>query len=100
MTRFTTRVELYGDPNYETYTKLHNAMLQGGFSRQITFDKVTYWLPNAEYTYSGDATQESVKNKAVSIAATLWKEFGVLVTKTEVDRAHHNLKKVVLTPQH
>lgn len=92
--RFTTRVELYGDPSYETYKSLHAEMESKGFSRQIKFDKITYWLPNAEYTISkSDATQHQIKDLAVEAASKVWKDFGVLVTQTEVDRGYYNLKK-------
>ena len=96
MSRFTTRVELYGDPNYATYNKLHEAMLKGGFSRKIKFDEKgpTYWLPNAEYTSEGTQTPDVVKDVVVKIVATIWTDYGVLVTKTEIARAHHNLKPV------
>ena len=95
MTKYTTRVELYGNPDYKTYEILHAKMLQAGFTRQVEISKVTYWLPNAEYTFYGEATTViHVKDNAVKIAGLVWKDFGVLVTKTEVDRGFHNLKKV------
>ena len=94
MSRFTTRVELYGDPNYETYNKLHANMETLGFSRQIIFNQVTYWLPNAEYTITSEDSIGTIKNKAINAASKVWVDFGVLVTKTEVDRDFHNLKNV------
>jgi len=82
MTKFTTRVELYGSPDYATYEKLHSAM------------EVTYWMPHAEYNLYAEKTAETVKDLAVKAAGTVWRDFAVLVTKTETDRAIYNLKKV------
>jgi hypothetical protein len=96
MSKFTTRVELYGNPSYETYKKLHEAMEKAGFVRTIVFDKIKYWLPNAEYNSEGTMETSQVLQSAKTAATTVWpvKEFGVLVTRTEVTREMHNLKSV------
>jgi hypothetical protein len=93
MSRFTTRVELYGNPSYEVYNSLHEAMQKKGFSRKIQLSNVVYWLPNAEYTMDSTQTTQQVVDLAKSAAASVWQDFGVMVTKTEVDRGYHNLKK-------
>lgn len=96
MSTFTTRVELYGEPSYQTYKTLHEKMEAAGFTRKISFEgsNTVYWLPNAEYSIKGVHTAEEIKNKTVIIAKTVWVDFGVLVTQTEVGRSVHNLKVV------
>lgn len=95
MSRFTTRIELYGEPSFKVYETLHAQMEQAGFSRTILYDGITYWLPNAEYSYEhATDTAHHVKDKAVAIAAKIWDDFGVFVTQTDVTRSIHNLKKV------
>jgi hypothetical protein len=94
MSRFTTRVELYGNPTFETYKSLHDAMERNKFSRKVQYNSKTFWLPNAEYTWEGAETTVWVKDLTVKIAATVWKDFGVMVTRTEVTREFHNLKSV------
>lgn len=99
MSKFTVRVEPYGQPSGSIYETLHEAMEKGGFTRKISFEKdgktTTYWLPNAEYSIDGTQTPDDIKDKAVIVVKTVWVEFGVLVTKTDVARSAYNLKKVV-----
>jgi hypothetical protein len=96
MSTFTTRVELYGEPTFQTYKTLHDKMEAGGFTRKISFEgnKTIYWLPNAEYSIQGTYTNAQIRDKAVAITKTVWVDFGVLSTKTEEARAVHNLKEV------
>lgn len=95
MATFTTRIELYGEPNYQVYENLHKKMDSGGFTRKITIDKkIVYWLPNAEYSIMGDQKIEEIRDLAVSITRTVWSDFGVLVTKSQEARSFYNLKKV------
>ncbi len=94
MSRFTTRVELYGSPNYETYKSLHEAMERKGFSRKIKLGEVIYFLPNAEYTLDGNQTTVQVLDLAKQAASSVWKDFGAMVTRTEVAREYHNLQVV------
>jgi hypothetical protein len=68
-------------------------MQKKGFSRKIQLSNVVYWLPNAEYTLDGTQTTQQVVDLAKSAAVSVWQDFGVMVTKTEVDRGYHNLKK-------
>jgi hypothetical protein len=93
MSRFTTRVELYGNPSYETYKSLHGAMERKGFSRQVKLGEVFYWLPNAEYTLEGSQTTVQVLDLAKQAASSVWKDFGAMVTRTEVQREFYNLQK-------
>lgn len=96
MTKFTTRVELYGTPDFKIYQTLHEQMQQGGFTRQVMLNNIAYWLPNAEYTYisSVNVSKETVRDKVVKIVSSIWADFGVMVTQTEIDRCFYNLKKV------
>jgi hypothetical protein len=75
MSKFTTRVELYGNPDYEVYNKLHAAMSVAGFSRQIKLGEIVYWLPNAEYTLDTTSTADTIKNSAVTVASKIWTDF-------------------------
>ncbi len=93
MSNFTTRVELYGTPSYEVYENLHKQMEARKFSRTITStDSKVLWLPNAEYTTAAYTSTVEVRDAAKQAAASVWKDFGVLVTRTEVTREWHNLK--------
>ncbi len=95
MSRFTTRVELYGTPSAEVYEKLHLAMERKGFSRKINPNGLKwFWLPNAEYSKEGSETAKQVLDSANVAATSVWKEFGILVTQTEVGRESYNLKEV------
>ena len=58
MSRFTTRVQLNGNPTDEDYEKLHKAMKARGFSRVITSDDGDhYLLPHAEYDCTSNLTR-------------------------------------------
>lgn len=82
MSRFTTRVQLNGNPSYEEYEKLHKAMKAKGFSRIITGDDGGhYWLPHAEYDRSGNLTLQQVLNDAKAAAGTVKTSYEVLVTE-------------------
>jgi hypothetical protein len=97
MALFTTRVELYEsatDKSKPEYEALHAAMEKKGFTRTISWesDKTVYWMPHAEYNLSSDLTAAEVKDLAVQAATTVWKNFGVLVTKADGGRTMYNLK--------
>lgn len=92
MSRFTTRVELH-EANEEDYEKLHAAMEVEGFTRTIANTAGTqYYLPSAEYSRSGDLTNDEVLKSAKRAATTTGKEFSVLVTQGV--RRWWNLEKV------
>ena len=94
MANFTTRVELYGSPTWDDYDRLHTAMAKEGFNRTIQWegDNVVYQLPHAEYNRSCDSETDVILASAVKAASTVWKDFGVLVTKADDGRRAHNLK--------
>ena len=92
MLRFTTRVELYGSPTPEDYNELHAAMEKNGFTRTLKGDKI-YILPHSEYNFDGINTGEGVLDLAKSAAGSVWKDYAVLVTGTELTRHWHNLKE-------
>jgi hypothetical protein len=92
MLRFTIRLELYGLPTTEDYYKLHAAMEKIGFLRTLKGDKV-YLLPDGEYNFDGINTGQGVLELAKSAANTIWKDYAVLVTSTEVTRDWYNLKE-------
>lgn len=94
MPKFTTRVELYGSPSESVYTKLHFAMKEKGFSRAITDNGKSYQLPHAEHVLSKQATTLEIVELAKQVASTVWKDFCVLVTNTEVRWEYFNLKKL------
>src|SRR5436189_153800 len=50
MPRFTTRVQLYGDPEWSDYQRLHAAMKRKEFTQTIKDNGgIEYELPHAEY---------------------------------------------------
>lgn len=92
MSKFTTRVELYGSPSFQDYEKLHTAMGKEGFHRILTDGDKNYYVPHAEYLSSHNLTSVQVLELAKLIALTVWKDYCVLVTTTEVRWEHYNLK--------
>ena len=92
MSRFTTRVELYGSPNADDYNKLHYSMQRYGFARNFVGGDITYILPHAEYSLNSNNTTKEVLELAKEAAHTVWKDYSVLVTRTEVTREWYNLK--------
>ena len=93
MSRFTTRVELYGNASESVYEKLHDKMYEKQFYRNFTDNGVSYKMPSAMYFSSHQLTTMQVRDLAKSIAATIWNDFAVLVTSTEVRIEHYNLRK-------
>jgi hypothetical protein len=82
MARFTTRVELNGEPSAKNYSDLHLAMKSKGFSRFITSDDgKKYHLPSAEYNREGDVTRQQVLDDAKAAAKSVWNSVQVIVTE-------------------
>src|SRR5258708_36449614 len=71
MARFTTRVQLDGNPKEDDYTKLHRAMKQKGFSRFVTTTEKTFRLPHAEYNRETDRSTEQVRDDAKEAAESV-----------------------------
>jgi len=94
MAKFTTRVELYGKATWDDYEKLHSAMAKEGFSRTIKWenDDTIYQMPHAEYNRNAEMASDEVRDSAVKAAASVWKDFAVLVTMASGGRSQHNLK--------
>jgi hypothetical protein len=91
MARFTTRVQLNGDPTYDDYEKLHKAMKVRGLSRIISgSDDKHYWLPHAEYNRIAEVTKDQVLNDAKAAASTVSNDYEIVVT--EGSRTWHGLK--------
>ena len=95
MPRFTVRVELHKAENEpRIYDKLHTAMEEKRFRRTIVRDKVTLELPTAEYHNEGEKlTGEAILEDAKAAAKSVWPDFSVLVTITELPKLYWNLKK-------
>jgi len=95
MPKFTTRLELYGDPTWDDYDALHDAMAKEGFFRTISFqgDNTKWQLPHAEYNRDGDLTADAVRDSARRVAARAWDAFAILVTKADGPRSIYNLRK-------
>ncbi len=93
MSNFIVRVELYGTPSEAVYDKLHAAMSQKGFSRTFIDGNKTVQLPTATYAMfnKNDSTTQIVEF-AKQAAATIWVDFAVLCTRTEVRFEYHNLR--------
>lgn len=82
MARFTTRVQLNGNPSEDKFTDLHWAMKRKGFKRFITgSDGKTYHMPHAEYNRISDAPINQVRDDAWEAAKSVWNDVEVLVTK-------------------
>ncbi len=94
MATYSVRIELYGSPSSEVYTNLHSAMISKGFSRTF-LDAVankSFEFPHAMYGYFNQSTTANVVELAKSAAATIWKDFSVFVSSTEVRWEYYNLK--------
>lgn len=92
MAKFTTRVELHNIRSITGYDELHKEMKQRGFSRLIKREGVTYHLPHAEYSYSGDQTKKRVLALAKDAVAALDASASILVTESKGSRAWDGLK--------
>ncbi|ASW00150.1 hypothetical protein CJU94_19555 [Paraburkholderia aromaticivorans] len=78
MSRFITRVELYGTPSRQDYDNLHAAMEVRGFARTIRGDNGTvYKLPTATYYGEGLLTPEQVRQQAANAAFSVWNSCAV-----------------------
>jgi hypothetical protein len=113
MTRFTTRVELHKTISGE-YQILHEEMELKKFRRTITYSKIKYHLPDAEYNYqTKDEIISTVKVRDMAIVACkkavkrifekkkkfiseaeINKLFSILVTKADGNREIYNLTPV------
>jgi hypothetical protein len=81
MANFTVRVELH-HAEWADYERLHAAMEQKGFSRQIISDDgKTYQMPLAEYTGFGNFTSSQVRDIARAAADATGKLNAVFVTE-------------------
>jgi len=76
---YIVRVELNG-ANEQSYTILHTAMREAGFSRQIVIGGTQYHLPTAEYSYSGNGTLTQVRDVAKTAASSTGLNFEILAT--------------------
>lgn len=94
MSRFTTRIELLGTPDAATYEKLHNAMAAKDFKRTFTDNGKTFETPHAEYVSWHTVTTSVVVDLARQAAATVWKDFRIMTTSTEVRWEYYNLKQL------
>ena len=86
MANFTVRVELH-KAEWADYDRLHAAMEQKGFSRQITSDDgKAYHMPWAEYNGAGNLACSQVRDIAKAAADSTGKQSAVFVTEA-VSRA-------------
>ncbi len=92
MSRFTTRVELYGSAPEEIYNQLHIKMHDKGFDNAIEDHGKKYRLPKAEYVSFHGLSTLDVVELAKQIAETIWKDVAVFVTSSEVRWEYYNLK--------
>jgi hypothetical protein len=94
MSRFTTRVELLGSPDAKVYDKLHEAMLLKDFKRAFTDNGRTFETPHAEYVSWHTISTPAVVELAKQAAASVWKDFRIMTTSTEVRWEYYNLKQL------
>ena len=94
MANFTVRVELHKASYPNEYEPLHKAMKEAGFSRQVSKDgKTWYKLPTAEYSKIGNYTSTQILDSAKAATSSIWKNYSVLVTKSEEIREWYNLEE-------
>jgi hypothetical protein len=83
MARFTTRVQLNGEPSRRNYEALHFAMKKKGFLQIITGrDGMEYQLPHAEYNCESDLPIQQVRDAAREAAKSVWPDVDILVTQS------------------
>ena len=92
MTKFITRIELFGAPTHGVYQSLNAAMHAAKFSSTVTLIGISYLLPKGEFIWEGAETTNAVEALAVETALPVWQDFAVMVTKTESRIGFHNLK--------
>lgn len=93
MARFTVRVELQ-DASREQYNKLYERMAAEGFTDEIQSETgAWYELPDAEYSFIGSASRDTVLENAKRAAAGVVKYYKVLVTES-AGRTWHGLDAV------
>ncbi len=92
MAKFTTRIELHGAPEKDVYQSLQKAMASANFSSTIILSGITYLLPSFEYLWEGTETTNAVEALAVEATLPVWKDFTVMVTRTETRIGFHNLR--------
>ena len=81
MANFTVRVELHR-AEWADYDRLHAAMEQKGFSRQIASDDgKAYHMPWAEYNGTGNLTCTQVRDIACEAAGSTGTRNAVFVTE-------------------
>jgi hypothetical protein len=80
---YLARVDLYDVTEDEDYDKLHTAMEQRGFLRQIQDDNgVWYILPGATYVIEGtDMTMAAAHDAVVAAATQTGFEFSLIVVE-------------------
>jgi hypothetical protein len=93
MSKFTVRVELFGKASNDDYDLLHENMQSKRYLRVIKGDDSWYHLPSATYTAEKDTSTEAVRDEVADIAASVWSDSGVFVTKAEDGRFWHSLRK-------
>lgn len=94
MARFTTRVQLNGEPSWSDYDNLHAAMRRKNFTQTVTSnDGIEYHLPHAEYNRETNLAIGQVLDAAEEAATSVWDDFSILVTESN-GRRWHNLEQV------
>lgn len=92
MSRFTTRIELYGSASEEVYNKLHSKMDEKEFKNAIDDNGNHFRLPKGEYVSFHGLKTLDVVELARQIAESVWDDVAVFVTSSEVRWEYHNLK--------
>lgn len=84
MTRFTVRVELFGDPDEQDYDLLHERMQIKKYHRvNKSGDGDWQHLPSATYDHQSHSTASSICDEVWEIASSVLKKPGVLITQSE-----------------
>ena len=80
MKRYLIRIELHKPFEEEMFKKLHAAMEEAGFSREIERIKEWFELPTAEYLAEKDEAEEVILQLAIDTARSVHEKFSVTVT--------------------
>ena len=93
MSRFTVRVELFGNADEDNYESLHKRMQAKKYFRVIkSSDGDWNHLPSATYNHTADVSASTVQADVWAIAKAVWDDPGVLVTES-ADRSWRGLRK-------
>src|SRR6266446_8044955 len=83
MPKFTTRIQLEGEPSRSDYERLHAVMRKKGFVQTVVDGSGgEFHLPHAEYDYESTLPVDQVRDVARQTAESVWTDVLVFVTQS------------------